>query len=139
MIADPSERRGDRAAGDGDFVAALGADGVLDIAIRGMWSTHQVDRFFTAILPLYHRSRAAHGRVRALIRVETVQAPGVALHVRDRALAMKMRGDRNAVVVASFLSKLQITRLASTENFGLFTDPAVARDWLLTESRMPGL
>lgn len=122
---------GDRAAGDGDYTATLADDGVLDIAIRGHWTTTQVDRFFAAILPVYHRSRARFGRVRALIRVENVQSPGVALHVRDRALAVKVPGDRNAVVVASFLSKLQITRLASRDDFGLFTDETVARSWLL--------
>lgn len=131
IAASSSQIFGDRVAGDGDFTAALAADGVFDITIRGLWSIHQVDRFFTAILPLHHLSRAQYRRVRALIRVETVQSPAVALYVRDRTLALKQAGDRNAVVVASFLSKLQITRLASSDNFALFTDAATARAWLL--------
>ena len=126
-----TQTRGDRAAGDGDFDAALADDGVFDITIRGFWTTDQVDRFFVAILPTYHEARARFRHVRALIRVESVQSPAVALHVRERTLAVKMAGDRNAIVIASFLSKLQITRLASTENFGVFTDDAVARAWLL--------
>lgn len=131
MIAATHAVRGDVAGGDGDFGATLSADGVLHITIRGLWKTPQVDRFFAAIMPLYHASRARFGSVRALIEVETVQSPLVALHVRERTLAVKQAGDRNAIVVASFLSKLQITRLASTENFGVFTDAAVAREWLL--------
>lgn len=122
--------RGDPAEADGDFDAALADDGVLDIVIRGFWTLPQVDRFFARLMPLYHAARARRGRVLALIRVETVQSPAVAMHVRDCAVALKLEGDRNAVVVASFLSKLQITRLATTENFGLFTDPATARAWL---------
>ncbi|MES2339033.1 MAG: hypothetical protein V4537_13130 [Pseudomonadota bacterium] len=131
VVCDRSAIHGDYAAGDGDFTAALTTDGVLDIAIRGVWTVQQVDRFFSAIMPLYHQSRAQFGTVRALILVQTVQSPTVALHVRDRTLALKMVGDRNAVVVASFLSKLQITRLATTENFGVFTDAGIAREWLL--------
>lgn len=122
---------GDRSAGDGDFTAALADDGVFDIVIRGFWTTDQVDRFFLAILPLYHASRARFSQVRALIRVEMLQSPSVALHVRDRALALKQPTDRNAFVIASFLSKFQITRLASREDFGLFTDETAAREWLL--------
>ncbi len=122
---------GDRSAGDGDFTAALADDGVFDITIRGFWTTDQVDRFFVAILPLYNESRARFSQVRALIRVESVQSPSVGMHVRDRTMALKQPGDRNAFVIASFLSKLQITRLASREDFGLFTDASVARDWLL--------
>ncbi|KQN26295.1 hypothetical protein ASE86_09185 [Sphingomonas sp. Leaf33] len=121
---------GDRAAGDGDFTAAIADDGVFEIVIRGFWTIDQVDRFYVAILPLHHICRARFSRVRALIRVEMVQSPSVALHVRDRAMALKRPGDRNAFVIASFLSKLQITRLASRDDFGLFTDAVVARDWL---------
>jgi len=122
---------GDRASGDGDFSAALADDGVFEITIRGFWTIDQVDRFFVAILPLHHQARARFGRVRSLIRVETVQSPAVALHVRDRAAALKQPADRNGFVIASFLSKLQITRLASRDGFGLFTDVDAARTWLL--------
>lgn len=122
---------GDRAAGDGDFTATVADDGVFEVVIRGFWNVDQVDRFFVAILPLHHICRARFSHVRALIRVEAVQSPSVALHVRDRAMALKSPGDRNAFVIASFLSKLQITRLASRDDFGLFTDAAVARAWLL--------
>lgn len=123
--------RGDPAAGDGDYEAEVADDGVLDIVIRGFWSPPQVDRFFAALQPLHAEATARFARVLALIRVESVQSPSVALHVRDRALEMKRPGDRNAVVVASFLSQLQITRLATTVDFGLFTDPASARAWLI--------
>ncbi len=85
-----------------------------------------------ALMPLYLTCRTHHGTVRALIRVGSVQMPSVALHVRDRILAMKMADDRNAIVVAGFLAKLQINRLASNRNFALFTDSATARAWLLT-------
>ncbi|WP_294335904.1 hypothetical protein [uncultured Sphingomonas sp.] len=51
--------------------------------------------------------------------------------MRDRAMDLKQPGDRNAFVIASLMAKLQIKRLASRDNFGLFTDAAVARDWLL--------
>ncbi|HET9509840.1 MAG TPA: hypothetical protein VFO80_01710 [Sphingomonas sp.] len=122
---------GDRSAGDGNFTAAVADDGIFEIVIRGFWTEAQVDRFFVAILPLHHDCRLRFQRVRSLIRVEAVQSPAVALHVRDRAMALKQPGDRNAFVIASFLSKLQITRLASRDDFGLFTDAAVARDWLL--------
>lgn len=126
-----TEIHGNRSAGDGDFSAALADDGVFDIIIRGFWTTEQVDRFFVAILPLHNEARARYANVRALIRVEMVQSPSVALHVRDGATALKQPGDRNAFVIASFLSKLQITRLASRDDFGLFTDVDAARAWLL--------
>ncbi|MFD1788719.1 hypothetical protein ACFSC3_14210 [Sphingomonas floccifaciens] len=126
-----TEIHGDRSAGDGDFTAVLADDGVFDITIRGFWTTEQVDRFFVAILPMHHDCRERFRRVCAQIRIESVQSPSVALHVRDRALALKRPGDRNAFVFASFLSKLQITRLASNDDFGLFTDEATARAWLL--------
>ncbi|MHA6723126.1 hypothetical protein [Sphingomonas sp. RS2018] len=131
MTHAPLHVAGDRAQGDGNFDATLGSDGIMEIVIRGVWSTAQADRFFIALMPLYLTCRTHHGTVRALIRVESVQIPTVAMHVRERILAMKMAGDRNAIVVASFLSRLQINRLASNDNFGLFTDAATARAWLL--------
>ncbi|MFX8047632.1 hypothetical protein ABTK64_20165, partial [Acinetobacter baumannii] len=69
--------------------------------------------------------------VRHLVVVETVQSPAVALHVRERTLAHKRAGDRNAFVIATQLAKLQITRLATNNGFGLFTDRVSARQWLL--------
>ncbi len=109
----------------------MAEDGILEIVIRGFWKEAQVDRFFVAILPLYQDCRLRFQCVRALIGVEVVQSPAVALHVRDRAMDLKQPGDRIAFVIASFLAKLQIKRLASRDDFGLFTDAAVARDWLL--------
>lgn len=109
----------------------LADDGVLDINIHGVWTIEQTDRFFGELAPIHAAARARHGRVLALIVVGTVQAPLVALHVRNRAVAIKRPGDRNAVVVATFLSKLQITRVANGEDFGVFTDLATAREWLL--------
>ena len=117
-------------AGDG-YALALDDAGILAATIRGVWTRDQVDALFAALVPLHSLARQTHGRVLALVRVESVQSPTVALHVRNRMLAIKQPGDRNAIVVGTMLSKLQIGRLATTENFGLFTNPAVARAWLL--------
>jgi len=99
--------------------------------IRGLWTPGQVDRFFDATEQLRLSARAEHGRVLSLVIVQTVQPPAVALHVRNRTVTIKQPGDRNAFVVASFLSKLQIGRLASSDSSGLFSDPLAARRWLL--------
>lgn len=134
MVSIPAPAiRGDLRAGDGNFDAAIGPDGIIGVTIRDVWTNAQVDRFFDATDPLRRAVRAAHDRVLQLVVVETVQPPAVALHVRNCTVAVKLPGDRNAFVVASQLSKLQITRLATTRNFGLFTDRLVARQWLLAE------
>ncbi|MGX9079629.1 hypothetical protein ACWTQY_27565, partial [Klebsiella pneumoniae] len=111
---EPLAIRGDVNAGDGNFDAALGPDGIIGVTIRGLWTNQQVDRFFTATEPLRKAARASGNRALQLVMVETVQPPAVALHVRNCTVAVKLPGDRNAFVVASQLSKLQITRLATT-------------------------
>lgn len=123
--------KGTSGLGDGDFDAAIAQDSVLEITIRGIWDCAQVDRFFAATEPMRLAVRAAHGRVLSLIKVELVQPPLVALHVRKHAIAVKHQQDRNAFVVTSLLSKLQIERLASNHQFGLFRDAPAARAWLL--------
>lgn len=116
--------------GDGRYALALDPDGILRIGIAGVWDKAQVDAFFVALAPLHGRARVLRGRACALVEVGAVQSPLVALHVRAKALAIKRPGDRTAMVIATVLSKLQITRLATSEGFGLFTDPAAALAWL---------
>jgi len=131
MIRHEQAIAGDAARGDGDFDASLARDGVIDIAIRGVWTSRQVDGFFSAIEPLWELVRFSRGRVLALIVVETVQSPPIALQVRARTLAVKVPGDRNAFVVRSALSRLQINRLGGSSGFALFTNSPAARKWLL--------
>ena len=116
---------------DGDFDAAVSADGIVEVTIRGVWSAPQVDRFFATIAPLREEARRRRQAVLTLAIIESVQSPVVAAQVRSHVLSAKKPGDRNAFVVASQLSKFQIKRLASWNGFGLFTDEATARRWLL--------
>lgn len=113
------------------YDADLSPPGILRMTIRGVWSTAEVDLFFAALRPLYAEARRRNGKVLSLTIVEAVQSPAIALHVRMHALALKRPGDRRAFVVGTFLSRLQIKRLATTEQFGLFTDRAAAESWLL--------
>lgn len=109
----------------------LRTDGILQITIRGVWTAAEVDTFFTTLRPLYAEARRRFKTARTLVLVEAVQSPAVAMHVRTQALAIKQPGDRRAFVVATFLSKIQIRRLATTEEFGLFTSSDAAEAWLL--------
>ena len=113
-----------------DFDILLDPEGILHIRIDGVWTRAEVDAFFAALVPYHATARTAHGRVLALVTIASIQSPLVALHVRDHALAIKRPGDRTAMVVATPLSKLQIKRIASTEGFGLFTEPEAALAWL---------
>lgn len=128
-----SARRITNAAGaHAGYDAELTPRDILDLTIRGVWTKDEVDRFFAALTPLYREARRRSGTTRTLVIVETVQSPAIALHVSSHALALKQPGDRRAFVVASFLSKLQIRRLATTDAFGLFTDRSAAERWLLS-------
>jgi len=120
----------ENSAGTGRYEADLRPDGLLAIIIRGVWSGEDVDDFFAALAPLYAEARRRHGRTLTLIVVEAVQSPAIAMRVRDHALALRRDGDRRAFVVATFLSKLQVKRLRTSEAFGLFTDRAAAEAWL---------
>ena len=109
----------------------LRADGILQITIRGVWNAAEVDAFFATLRPFYADARRRFRIARTLVLVEAVQSPAVAMQVRTQALAIKQPGDRRAFVVATFLSKIQIRRLATTDEFGLFTSRDAAEAWLL--------
>ena len=116
---------------EGLYTATLRPDGVLDVTIRTLWTVAQVDAFFVALSPVHAAARRRHGIVRVLVNVVTLQSPMVAMRVREHTLAIKAPSDRNAFVVATMLSKLQIRRLASISGFGVFTDRDAAECWLI--------
>lgn len=105
---------------------------IIDVHAHGVWSVAEVDAFFDALTPINAAMRVEHGRALQMMQIGAVQLPAVASHFRCRGIAMKRPGDRNALLFASVLSKLQVKRLATTENFAIFSDRAAAREWLLS-------
>ncbi len=121
----------DRPGSGGRYVATLDDQGILTLAVRGLWSKEDADALFVSLTPLHAEARRRHGAVRMMIRIESVQSPLVAMHVRDHLLAIKSPGDRTAIVFHSILSKLQIGRFVTRTDTALFGDEAAARAWLL--------
>lgn len=113
-------------------VITPGDDGIITLQIGGFWTGEGLERLFTELRPIHEATRRRHGRVYMLAYISALQAPHIAMQGRAMAQAIKRPGDRNAIVTASILSKMQITRIGSNEGFGVFTDDAAARDWLLT-------
>lgn len=119
-------------AGGSGYLARLRPDGILDLAICGVWTVDDVDAFFAALVPVHDAARRRHGSVRMLIVVQAVQPLAVAMRVRHHAIAIKQAGDRRAFIWLTALAKLQIKRLRTSETIGVFTDRGAAEAWLLS-------
>ena len=120
----------DRPGSGGRYVATLDDEGILTLAVRGLWSKEDTDTLFVSLAPLHAEARRRHGAVRMMIRIESVQSPLVAMQVRDHLLAIKSPGDLTAIVFDSVLSKLQIGRFVTRTDTALFGEEAAARAWL---------
>ena len=105
-------------------------DGIVEVIVRKVLSIAEVESLFDELRPLYASSRGPDGIVRVLVLMKAIQSPTVALRVRSNALALARPGDRRAYVVATFLSKLQMTRLGGDDSHAVFADQAAAEIWL---------